>query len=137
MFDNMLSSPIIGILPFLIIIHIAVGIWAAIKEKRFELKSLPDFMFKGLIFFGFLLILDITYTGFVDSDLGEIAISGVQTLRGIAWLAIVCYYVSKIYGNLIIIGMPRLNKVETELDKEIVEEEKAVDDVNNANEEGQ
>jgi hypothetical protein len=119
MFDGLTNNPVICLLPFIIIVHIILGICAAVKQKRFQVKNLPDFMIKGLVFYGFLLILDITYSSFTESDLGSVAITGVQTLRGIAWLAIVGYYIAKIYGNLVDLGMPRLKKVENELENEL------------------
>ena len=109
---------IIQFLPFIILIHIITGIIAAIRQKNFQFGEIANYMKNGTLFLIFLLLIDLIYYGFNQSDIGYIIISGIETLRGISWLAVVCYYASKIYQNFVIFGMPKLTSVENEFKRQ-------------------
>lgn len=106
---------IIKILPFLILINIVAGTANAVKSKKFKFEALINYIKNGTMFFIFLLLLDLIYYGISQSDVGSMITSAIQTLRGVSWLSIFIYYISKIYKNFVSLGMPKLTKVETEL----------------------
>ncbi len=114
---------LIQVLPFVILVHVIVGSWAAILQKKFDLAEVANYMKTGALFLLFLLLVDFIYYGFVQSDIAYIVVTGVETLRGASWFAVVLYYGGKLYKNFRIIGMPKLNKVEEELERHMNESE--------------
>lgn len=124
MLDNIFSEPILGIIPFLIVIHVIVGVLTAIKEKRFKMRKVSDFIFKGTMFFGFMLMLDVINNSSENGQFGAFVVAGIQTLRGVAWLAIVGYYLATIYGKLTRLGMPKLAIFENELKNQNLKKKK-------------
>jgi phage-related holin len=105
------------VLPIVIVVHFIIGVIASIKAKAFDIKKMPDFIVKALMFMGFVTLLDYIYKVFVANNMGAIAIAGLDTLRGLAWLAIIVYYVAKIYKNLVYLGMPKMKPVEDNLNQ--------------------
>ena len=120
-FTALANDPVIVYLPIIIIIHIILGIAAAIKTKTFQVKELPNFIYKGALIFIFMALLNYTKVVATVNEMGDIVTTDITVLLGAAWLAVMIYYLYGIYKNLCALGMPKFIKFEKKV-KEVAEE---------------
>jgi phage-related holin len=112
------------VLAILIMVNLIAGIIAAIKQKIFTFSKIPDFMTKGVLIMVFILIVEYMYDAFTASNLGSFAVGSMEVLRVAAWVSTATYYLSKIYTNFRVLGMPRVKEIEEHLKSDTNEEEK-------------
>jgi hypothetical protein len=113
------SNNLFQMLPLLMIIHVCIGIAASIKEKKFKMSKVPNYMINGALYFLFLFIMEYIYNGFNNGDFNSMVVSGVEVLRAMSWFGVIVFYYGKqIYENLCILGMPRIGKFEQEFKKQ-------------------
>jgi hypothetical protein len=98
-------------------VHFLVGVAASIKARKFNVNEMPNFIVKAIMFTGWLILLDYINKMFISSSMGTVAITGITTLRGMSWLAVLAYYLFKIYRNAVYLGMPRIKQVEDNLNQ--------------------
>lgn len=114
---NSIFSQALIVLMIVIGVHFLVGVAASIKARKFNVNEMPNFIVKAIMFTGWLILLDYINKMFISSSMGTVAITGITTLRGMSWLAVLAYYLFKIYRNAVYLGMPRIKQVEDNLNQ--------------------
>ncbi len=113
----MTNDPVLIFLPILIAIEVILGIIVAIRSKTFDIKKLPKFMINGVLYLGFMIVMNLIYAATMKGDFGDIATITIQTIRGAAWIFVIAHYLKGIYDNLVSLGLRRSDDVEQKLNK--------------------
>jgi phage-related holin len=110
------GDPVLLFMPMLILVNLISGVIAAIKTKTFQAKKLPNFMYIGVLIMVFLIIINILNQATTESEFGAFAVTGVQGIKGAAWLGAVIYYIASIVKNFKTLGMPVSKDLDEKLD---------------------
>ena len=84
------------VLALLILANLVLGTVASIKEGKFEVNRLKDFLRRTLVVFG----------GYLGAALAGAALADFSPLRTVAWAALVAFLAAQIVGNLRALGLP-------------------------------
>lgn len=89
------------VITFIIMVNLIVSVWDAVKNKRFDIKKLPEFISEWTMCSLSILVIEIILSVVINEQYVETFVIGI---KNVMFVSMISCYLKKIYESLVSLG---------------------------------
>ena len=89
------------VITFIIMVNLIVSVWDAVKNKRFDIKKLPEFISEWTMCSLSILVIEIILSVVINEQYVETFVIGI---KNVMFVSMIGCYLKKIYESLVSLG---------------------------------